>query len=132
MLDRDEWEAKQSSKPRNFNGQEIANLRLLSQAEVAADKLTNDPTWNIFLSYIQAAIVRTEQVAAEAEAVVMSPNVTNMDEMMAAKMTATIARSRVEAWKQVLELPRLLKRDGEKAKNILLELPDEETPPKTS
>lgn len=94
-------------------------LEILAQAEVAAANLTGDSTWDIFLSYVQAAVERTEADIESTERLLGSPEVVEIAELMRLKIQLARLKERVSAWNAVISLPRDIKIEGEKAKKLL-------------
>ena len=94
-------------------------LEILAQAEVGAANLTGDPIWDIFLSYIQAAIERTEAEIRTTETLLGSPEVTDVPDLMRLKIQLARLKERVSAWNAVISLPKDIKIEGEKAKTLL-------------
>ena len=94
-------------------------LQALVQAEVKAEHITGDPSWDTFLSYIQAAIEKHEDELTSLKAMLESPDMMNMDDMMNCKIAVIRRRERISAWNAVIGLPRDIKEHGEKAKAVL-------------
>lgn len=88
-----------------------ASPELLRQAQVATDKLTGQPEWDVFLQRIQAWIDdERRKLAAMAEH--MPPNMTS-EQVLQAHRHMIDSRAKVEAWEQVLALPKALLSPGE-------------------
>ena len=94
-------------------------LEILAQAELNAANLTGDSTWDIFLSYIQAAIERTEAEIKTTETLLGSPEVVEIPDLMRLKIQLARLKERVSAWNAVISLPKDIKIEGEKAKTLL-------------
>ncbi len=105
------------------NGQ-IPQMKLLAQSAIASESLTGDPTWDIFLSYIQAAIDRTREEMTSLEEMLRAPQLVDPNGMMSTKIAILQCEERINAWKVVISLPKELKESGEKAKSILERLDD--------
>lgn len=101
-------------------------LEILAQAEVAAANLTGDATWDIFLSYIQAAIERTEAEVTTTETLLGSPEVVEIADLMRLKIQLARLKERISAWNAVISLPSDIKTEGEKAKGLLERMGEEE------
>ena len=83
-----------------------ASPDLLRQAQVATEKLTGLPEWDVFLQRIQAWIDDERQkLAAMAEH--MPPSMTS-EQVLQAHRHIIDSRAKVEAWEQVLALPKAL------------------------
>ena len=101
-------------------------LEILAQAEVGAANLTGDANWDIFLSYIQAAVERTEADIRMTETLLSSPDVVETTDLMRLKIQLARLRSQVSAWNAVISLPKDIKVEGEKAKEVLERLAEVE------
>ena len=120
--DFDAYVAQKASK--RINGSRLA-LEQLQQAQVRMENLTGDPDWDLFLSYIEAGIQRTEREAVAHLDQLRNPATVNVDEIMQLKLASHGCQERINAWRSVLELPKDIRSSGEQAKT-LLERVDEE------
>lgn len=102
----------------------IPALEMMAQAAVAAENLTGYPEWDLFLSYIQAAIETTKGHQTSFDAILKDPLITDENELRRARIAYFQCAERVLAWEVVLQLPKDLKESGEKAKDILGRLPE--------
>ncbi len=100
------------------NGNRVT-LQQLQQAQVEADKLTGDPHWDLFLSYVAAAAERAEQAAENIKSLILQPNMVGHDELMMAKIELAEAEAQARAWRQVIALPADIRESGEQAKTLL-------------
>lgn len=83
-----------------------ASPELLRQAQVAQEKLTGLPEWDVFLQRVQAWIdAERQKLAAMAES--MPPSMTS-EQVLQAHRHMVDSRAKVEAWEQVLALPKAL------------------------
>ena len=97
--------ARQSAPQRRLATQP-ASPELLRQAVVATEHLTGQPEWDVFLQRIQAWIDdERRKLAAMAEH--MPPNMTS-EQVLQAHRLMIDSRAKVEAWEQVLALPKAL------------------------
>lgn len=124
-FDRSEFDAYVTQKAsKRLNGSRLA-LEQLQQAQVRMENLTGDPDWDLFLSYVEAGIQRTEREAVTHLDQLRSPTTVNVDEIMQLKMALHGCQARIDAWRAILELPKDIRDSGEQAKT-LLERVDEE------
>ncbi len=95
------------------------SLEMLRRAEVGAKFLTNDENWDVYLSYIQNAIERTEAQLSAFKEGLCDPNITNTDEIMRIKIHAATCAGRIEAMKAMRALPKELMTAGAQARQLL-------------
>ena len=120
--DFDAYVAQRASK--RMNGSRAA-LEQIQQAQVRMENLTGDPDWDLFLSYIEAAIQRTEKEAVAHLDQLGSPMTVNVDEIMQLKMALHGCKGRISAWRAILDLPKDIKASGEQAKDLLERIDEE-------
>lgn len=97
--------ARQSA-PQRRHAPQPASPELLRQAQVATEKLTGLPEWDVFLQRIQAWIdAERQKLAAMAEN--LPPNMTS-EQVLQAHRHMIHSRAKVEAWEQALALPKML------------------------
>lgn len=94
-------------------------LQMLTQAAVAAESLTHDPKWDVFLQYIQGAIEKLDRVREAHLRVLSNPAVLDHQTMMAAKVSAIECASMIAAYQTVITLPVKIMEDGAKAVDLL-------------
>ena len=116
-VDREQY-AKLVRKKSNGHDNRV-QLQALVQAEVKAEHITGDPSWDTFLSYIQAAVEKHEDELVSLKALLESPDMMNADDMMNCKIAVIRRRERISAWNAVIGLPRDIKEHGEKARALL-------------
>ena len=95
------------------------DLRFLTQAEVAAERLTGDPHWDTFLQILQAE--RDGCVAQEAvmQKKACDPLTTDLEELQRCRIQAIILRTTVDTLDRVLDLPKAMKKRGGRARELL-------------
>lgn len=119
MTGRTRDEFHRSAPQRQIGEPEIHRLRVLQQAEVSADRLTGDPDWDVFTSYIQAAIDSTEKQKRAAEDRLRAPDVVDHLEILRIKIALAECVARIEAWTAAVRLPALIKKSGSDAKDLM-------------
>jgi len=118
-FEREQYRNLMAKKKAEGQGPPRPVLEILAQAELNAANLTGDPTWDIFLSYIQAAIERTEAEIGTTEILLGSPEVVEIADLMRLKIQLARLKERVSAWNAVISLPKDIQIEGEKAKTLL-------------
>jgi hypothetical protein len=98
---------------------EVKQLRGLRQAEVSADRLTGDPDWDVYLSYLHAAIEATARQKSSLEERLHSPDLVDHVEMLKIKIALSECTARIDAWTAALNLPSDIKKNGRNAKNLI-------------
>ncbi len=124
MFEREEYrDLVEERSKRDMNGQR-SEIRIMAQSAVAAENLTGDPVWDVFLSYIQAAIDGTKDQMAGLESMLKAPQLVDPNGMMSTKIAIIQCEERIMAWRTVISLPKDLKESGEKARDILARMDD--------
>lgn len=117
----DEWKGR---APRTERAAEHrGSLEMLAQAEVSASQLTGAPHWDLYLSYLQAAVEQTKAQRDAFAAAVNDPRQVDYATMMMDKLSMAECNGRIAAWEAAIGLPRELKDMGEQAKALLEKLP---------
>lgn len=104
-------------------GDQKTSLEMIQRAAVTAESLTGDANWDTFLSYIQDAIERTNSHIATFEAALRDPEITNIDDIMRAKIKLAVCSGRLEAMESIRSLPKDLMDSGKEARKLLATLP---------
>lgn len=112
-------EFRRLTPQREPNEAEVRHLRGLRQAEVSADRLTGDPDWDAFLSYIQAAIDSTLEQKRVLEDRLLAADVVEQSEIIKIKIALRECIARIEAWIAVMNLPADIKKNGKEAKHLM-------------
>ena len=84
-------------------------LDLLTQAQISSEKVTGDPDWDRYLSYLQAAVERTRMHRERYSDVLSDPKVTDQAAMMAAKIGLLECDAQIKAWDAAISLPVFIK-----------------------
>lgn len=95
---------------------DVAAFRQMAQAAVAVENLTEQPMWDLFLRYLQAAKEAWEQERDGTLRHVLDATTTDMT--MALKMQAIRLEERVRLIDALMGLPKELIAIGEEAKGI--------------
>ena len=120
-FDRSEYTelANKKQLERQANGR----LEMIAQAAVKADLLTGDSNWDTFLSYIQAAAEQTEAQRNAILEQISDPNIVDDNQTRRLRNAVIACNERIGAWKAVMDLPKDIIENGEKARAILDKLP---------
>jgi len=96
--------------------------RPIAQELVRLSAVTNDPSWDYYNRYIEAAI---SQSVSDREHLVLkmrNPMLVSTDEILSLKAQITSVDSRISTLEEVLMLPKILKENGEQAKKIISDI----------
>ncbi len=121
--DYDEWKKKVDAGKAERAAEHRPQLEMLAQAEVKAGLLTGDQNFDIFLSYLQAALEVTEAQRDGFAAVIADPATVAHDRIMAAKICLAECKGRAEAFEAVISLPKDIMEMGAEAKTLLERMP---------
>ncbi len=123
-VDKSDYDKATDHKRADKIAETTSNLRMVRQAAVNAEKLTADPAWDQFLSYLQAIHSDTEKLAQTCLNTLSDPNVVNPDQLIAAKIAKIRCDDRLAMLELVMKLPKEIKEKGHLADNHLLNLQD--------
>lgn len=112
----------QKTKRQNQTRERVPGLELLSQAQVKAEHVTGHDAWDTYLSYIQSAVEKAQGYMAHLDALLTDPMVVDHSQIMRLKVEREACRARIEAWEAATSLPRQIIEQGEKARNVLIEI----------
>lgn len=94
------------------HAQTAISSRFLDQAVVATRHLTGSHEWNVFLQRIQALVEQdTTLLHTMAESMAL-PNLTS-EQVLQAQRHMLAARARLDAWEQVMALPKQILETGD-------------------
>lgn len=111
--------------PRREAEADLRHLRALQQAEVAANNLTGSPEWDVFLSYVQHAVKETTEQRDAWQRRLNAPDVVDHTELLKIKIAIAECNARIDAWTVAIALPADIKRNGNKAKDLMARLKPE-------
>lgn len=116
---RDEFhELMEKQGKERVNGQRT-NLEMIRQAALKGEVLTGDQHWDTFLTYIQAAIEKTESVRDAYRMNLEASALVDANEIMAIRVGLLEANAMIAAWNAVLQLPKDLREQGGEAEKLL-------------
>ena len=121
-MDRADYEGLKNNRRVTQIRQAESGLRIMAQAEVPADKLVGTAEWDWFMRILKA---KEEAAVSHLEALNDQSN-RDMDlspgrlaYLQAARIGLT---QRIETYREVLDLPSVIKKDAESARVMLKEL----------
>jgi hypothetical protein len=114
--ERKEWQ-KSLEKRRVRQVKESAReLRQMAQAGTAAEQLTAEPRWNLFLQTVKALDEPDQQALEQVEAAILSPTTVAQETLVTLKISHALLRGRLQARAEVLDIPKKLVEDGRNAR----------------
>jgi len=115
-MDRSEYREK--TKKTN----KTESLHTFMQASVEAVRLTNDASWDYFLTIIQGLYNQAKE-AKQANQSLLAGEVFDHVELLKIKSAITRCDERLVTLDMILNLPKQIKQEGEKAKALIDDLP---------
>lgn len=103
-------------------GKHTAKLHVLQQAEVPSTLLMGDPSWDVFVQYIQGAIEVSRKQLVELHDAMEHPDLLTGTEMLRVKVDMLRIRERINAWRAVMTLPKEIAATGKLAGDLLARL----------
>lgn len=120
MIDYKEWADKKGPKLKSGNNSAIAAL---TQAQPALEALTQQPYWDLFLSYIASAIETWEKERAQlTEALAVYP--LGVDDLLRMRHRLVLLSTRIDTARRISQLPKDLIAAGDKALSLEVRLED--------
>lgn len=119
MPDYEEFKRLRERKALETAAARRVELEQRHRAAVSAEHLTGDPAWDVYTSYLQAAIEGRQAEAREYDKALSNPDLVNPDEVMRARIGKFRCEAVIQALTAALALPKALREDGEKAKELL-------------
>lgn len=110
------------SRPKVVRPDLGASLRAIAQQAARQEAVTGDPDWDYFLAYIENALQTAERERATDEVRLHDPNLVSDDKVRALRMSLIRLDVRIGTLKEVLLLPKYLKKQGDMAKESLANL----------
>lgn len=116
MRDRDSFFAKES-KPEAKTP--TANLKIMIRDAVHVNAVTHDEHWDRFLSFLQAGRNQSEKALEAVKTQVVDVRMVNHEHILQAKMELAKYEAMVTTLKWVMELPKSLMTNGDKARELM-------------
>ena len=94
-----------------------ARLRLAERGLVAAENLTGDPHWDSFLQILQGQLDAMKELLAATLEKLTSWQSTPERERLCAE--ALVLRTQIDLMEKIVQIPKVLREDGERAREFL-------------
>lgn len=104
--------------------QTISHLQMVERSTVAAEHLTNDPKWDMFLSVIQGSLDQTKNLIEMALDQLVNSDLIDPNALMSVKIRHRELVMQQRTLEAVMVIPKSLMDDAEKARDVLSKLQD--------
>lgn len=98
------------------------HLHGLARQPVRMEALTNDESWDFFLSFIEGFIQRTTEIRDDTITKLRDPKLVNDDLVRGLRAEIAALDTRIAVLEEVIALPKYLREQGEKARDELAKL----------
>ncbi len=122
----DEYEAGREKK--SNGGMSRSDMKMLMRDAVNVKHLTGNEHWDRYQSFVQASISKVESSIEDVERGLADPRVILHEHIMAYKMELSHLRGIQGAFDWVLGLPNDIIKNGDEAKEFLLEEKEAKAP----
>jgi hypothetical protein len=99
-------------------------VNMLIQAAVSMEKLTNDPDWDKFVSYIQGALELVQEQAVGYKERLADPLTVGQEDIARIKAALTLLKGQELALEWLIDIPKALKAQGDLARDFKTTLPE--------
>jgi hypothetical protein len=120
-IDKKDWLASLPEK--KVSPEQVTAAKTISRQAVNMKHLTNDPNWDMFLSFIQSTLDEAEVMMAYYTEALQSVK-TKDEDMAQLKRGYLVSNERYNILTNLIELPKAIIEDGETAKDLLARLED--------
>ena len=110
-------EKKKAAKALAGGGEQ--ELRHIIQGQAPMESLTNSPEWEIFRQICQGWIDHLESKLGDVAPAFLNPETVTHEQMLELKFRSLILGSRVDTLREVIEMPKVIIEDGERARELL-------------
>lgn len=118
----DEFRKRAEAKNAAIKQDRLPELKAIQRESARMEVLTNSEEWNLFLSYMQAALKASERHAAMMNQRLRDPMMVNGDEIAKLKAAITMADARSVCIAEIMELPKMLMEHREKAELLIADM----------
>ena len=118
VITRDDWEQsrKEAQDAHVVDHAQEQQIRMLIQAAVSLDRVTGDPDWDKFLSYVQGALEYAEELTKEVEVQLADIYLVDQTKILTLKASLALLKGQVLSLEWVLAIPKELKEQGKIAR----------------
>ena len=113
--DHSDWLVFSKANAKHLARERRPQMEESSQAKVAAENLTGDAYWDVFLQQVQAKIKNTEGQLESVKTHFAGPGNPTQEELTGMHRMAVHLRTKLEAFREVLEMPAEIIKKGEAA-----------------
>lgn len=121
---RSEYKALLKEKAQDRVVSIMPRINAMVQSQPALEKLTGEPTWNLYLSYLQTAIEGAQAQFSRLAVSLTQPLAVGQAEAIRTEMVRI--QGQIQAWEAAASLPKDLIKAGEQAAQLLDRLPETE------
>lgn len=100
----------------------LPELRMMSQEAVRMEAVTNDPDWDHYLAYLEAALKATTRILDVELARLRDPRFVNSEQIQVCKSAIAALEARIGTLKEIQSLPKFLKERGTMARESIANL----------
>jgi len=118
-VDRQDFEGLKARSMATVRPHDTGSLRVIERDALQAQHLTSLPSWDRFLTYLQAALQRLERVRSGAQAKLNAIGVVDHGSLIAAKMELHVADGQIELLESIMSMPKEIIEHGDKARDLL-------------
>jgi len=105
---------------------QVAKLNIALQASLDMKALTSIPTWDKYLTYVQAAGERVTEELIKNTEYIFRLDVVNVDDVMKAKLAAAFNTGQQRTLEWALELPKAIIEAGKMARELKVDMMKDE------
>lgn len=98
---------------------DVGSLRVIERDALQAQHLTSQPSWDRFLTYLQAALQRLDLVRQSAQAKLNAIGVVDHHSLISAKLELHVAEAQIELLESIMSMPKEIIENGDKARDLL-------------
>lgn len=99
-----------------------AQAQVIAREAVRMEFLTQDESWNQWLSFLQSYLSATMRLAKHFNDQLRDPMLVNVDELAKVRAALTMADCKIQLLNEIIAFPKMLLEEGEKAKKIVAEM----------
>ena len=116
----DEYRNRDSKRPKPVA--KTDDLQAIAREAAKIEILTQDENWNLFLSYLEASLKASKCHAQGMAEQLRDPMIVNPDQIAKIRAALSMADVRSAVIEEIIEFPKFLLEQGEKAKKQIAEM----------